>query len=54
MDMDAKLVAELKAKGMAVVEPDKALWSKALQSVYKEFEPVVGKAAIESLINAQK
>ena len=54
MEMDAKLVADLKAKGMAIVEPDKALWSKALQSVYKEFEPVVGKAAIESLINAQK
>jgi tripartite ATP-independent transporter DctP family solute receptor len=54
MEMDAKLVAELKSKGMAVVEPDKALWSKALQSVDKEFEPEVGKAAIESLINAQK
>jgi len=54
MDMDAKLVAELKAKGMDVVTPDKALWSKALQPVYKEFEPVVGKAAIDSLINAQK
>ena len=54
MDMDAKLVAELKSKGMEVVEPDKALWSKALQSVYKEFEPVVGKEAIESLMKAQK
>jgi tripartite ATP-independent transporter DctP family solute receptor len=54
MDMDAKLVAELKAKGMEIAQPDKALWSRALQSVYKEFEPVVGKAAIESLMNAQK
>jgi tripartite ATP-independent transporter DctP family solute receptor len=54
IEMDAKLVEELKAAGMEVVEPDKTLWAKALESVYKEFEPVVGKAAIESLVNAQK
>jgi TRAP-type C4-dicarboxylate transport system substrate-binding protein len=53
IEMDAKLVAELK-KTMKVVEPDKALWSKALQSVYKQFETDIGKANIDSLINAQK
>jgi tripartite ATP-independent transporter DctP family solute receptor len=54
MDMDARLVADLKAAGMTVTEPDKALWAKTLAPVYKEFEAEIGKAAIESLINAQK
>ena len=53
-DVDSKLAAELTSKGMEIVEPDKALWAKALAPVYKEFEPVIGKAAIDSLINAQK
>jgi tripartite ATP-independent transporter DctP family solute receptor len=54
IDMDAKLVADLKAAGMEVSEPDKAVWAKALESVYKQFESDIGKDVIESLINAQK
>jgi tripartite ATP-independent transporter DctP family solute receptor len=54
MDMDGKLAAELKSRGMEVAEPDKTLWGEALAPVYKEFEPVIGKAAIDSLINSQK
>jgi tripartite ATP-independent transporter DctP family solute receptor len=54
LEMDDKLVAELKAAGMEVAEPDKTVWAKALESVYKQFEADIGKDVIESLINAQK
>lgn len=53
-EMDAKLVAELKEKGMIVAEPDKAAWAKVLEPVYAEFEKTVGKELIQSLVNAQK
>ncbi len=53
-EVETKMLAELKSKGMEVSAPDKALWAKALAPVYKEFEPVIGKAPIDSLINAQK
>jgi tripartite ATP-independent transporter DctP family solute receptor len=53
-EVESKMLAELKSRGMEVAEPDKALWAKALAPVYAEFEPVIGKAAIDSLLNSQK
>lgn len=53
-EVDSRLAAELKSRGMEITHPDKEVWAKALASVYKEFEPVIGKAAVDSLINAQK
>ncbi|MDL2209792.1 TRAP transporter substrate-binding protein [Desulfovibrio sp. OttesenSCG-928-O18] len=53
-EMDGKLAGELEKAGMEVSRPDKALWGKTLAPVYKEFESVIGKDVIQSLIDAQK
>ncbi len=53
-EVETKMLAELKAKGMEVSTPNKDVWAKALAPIYKEFEGTIGKAAIDSLINAQK
>lgn len=51
---EAKLVADLKKGGAEVIEVDKAAWAKVLAPVYKDFESVIGKNVIQSLVNAQK
>jgi TRAP-type C4-dicarboxylate transport system substrate-binding protein len=49
---DAKGVAELRSKGMQVVEsPDKARFQAALTPVYAEFEKQFGKANIDKIKN---
>ena len=49
-DDDAKGVAELRAKGMQVVDhPDRARFQAALAPVYVEFEKQFGKANIERI-----
>jgi tripartite ATP-independent transporter DctP family solute receptor len=49
---DAKGVAELRSKGMQVVEnPDKARFQAALTPVYAEFEKQFGKANIDRIRN---
>jgi tripartite ATP-independent periplasmic transporter solute receptor, DctP family len=53
-EMDSKLAGELEKAGMTVSTPDKAEWAKVLAPVYKQFESVVGKDLIQSLIDAQK
>lgn len=53
-DGEAKLIEDLKKGGAEVIEVDKAEWAKVLQPVYKEFESVIGKDVIQSLIDAQK
>ena len=51
---DAKGVAELRAKGMQVVEnPDKSKFQAALTPVYAEFEKQFGKANIDRIRNAR-
>ena len=41
-DSEAETIANLKAKGMAVNEVDKAAFEKAVQPVWKAYEPVLG------------
>jgi tripartite ATP-independent transporter DctP family solute receptor len=53
-EMDGKLADELKKAGMQVTTPDKALWAKTLAPVYAQFEEVIGKDVIRSLVDAQK
>lgn len=53
-EMDGKLAGELEKAGMEVTAPDKALWAKTLAPVYAQFESVIGKDVIQSLVNAQK
>ncbi len=49
---DAKGVAELRSKGMQVIEnPDKAKFQAALTPVYAEFEKQFGKANIDKIKN---
>ena len=48
---DAKGVAELRSKGMQVVEVDKAKFQAALTPVYAQFETQFGKANIERIRN---
>lgn len=51
---DAKGVAELRAKGMQVVDnPDKARFQAALTPVYAEFEKQFGKANIDKIRNVR-
>ncbi|MET0335439.1 MAG: TRAP transporter substrate-binding protein [Rhizobacter sp.] len=51
---DAKGAAELRAKGMQVVDnPDKARFQAALTPVYAEFEKQFGKANIDRIRNAK-
>jgi tripartite ATP-independent transporter DctP family solute receptor len=48
---DAKGVAELRSKGMQVVEVDKARFQAALTPVYADFEKQFGKANIDRIRN---
>jgi len=49
---DAKGVAELRSKGMQVIEnPDRARFQAALSPVYAEFEKQFGKANIDRIRN---
>ena len=48
---DAKGVADLRSKGMQVVEVDKAKFQAALTPVYAQFETQFGKANIERIRN---
>jgi tripartite ATP-independent transporter DctP family solute receptor len=48
---DAKGVAELRSKGMQVVEVDKSKFQAALTPVYAQFESQFGKANIERIRN---
>ena len=41
-DSEAETVANLKAKGMAVNEVDKAAFAKAVEPIWKNYEPVLG------------
>ncbi len=51
---DAKGVAELRSKGMQVIEnPDRARFQAALSPVYAEFEKQFGKANIDRIRNAR-
>jgi TRAP-type C4-dicarboxylate transport system substrate-binding protein len=49
---DAKLLADLKVRGMSVNTPDIKPLREATQSVYKEWEPVFGKDLIDRVIKA--
>lgn len=51
---EKELADSLKKEGMEVIIPDKALWVKATEPVYKQFEDKIGKDVIESFVNAQK
>ncbi|MDK2824492.1 MAG: TRAP-type transport system periplasmic protein [Clostridia bacterium] len=48
-DMDAKLLDELKAKGMQVTEPDKSKWQEAMAPVYEKWQDKIGKDLIEKV-----
>ncbi|NMB17672.1 MAG: DctP family TRAP transporter solute-binding subunit [Firmicutes bacterium] len=48
-DLEASLVAELKAAGMQVTSPDLDAFEKAVESVYKEFEAEIGADTIRAL-----
>lgn len=48
-DGETKMIDELKKAGMEVTYPDKALFKKAAESVYKEFEGKIGKELIQAL-----
>jgi len=49
---DAKLLADLKVRGMSVNTPDIKPLREATQSVYKEWEPVFGKDLIDRVLKA--
>ena len=48
-DSEADLVAKLKEKGMEINEVDKAVFAQAVQSVWKDFEPVFGPDLMSTL-----
>jgi len=49
IENEKKLVDELKKDGMVVTTPDKALFQKATEPVYKKFENEIGKDLIEQI-----
>ena len=49
IESEKKLVDELKAAKMEVTTPDKALFQKATESVYKKFEADIGKDLIDQV-----
>ena len=49
IDLEASLVAELKAAGMEVTYPDLDAFEKAVQPVYEEFEAEIGADVIRAL-----
>lgn len=54
IEVDGQMAETLKKAGIEISVPDKALWAKALQPVYKQFEAAIGKDQIQSLLDAQK
>jgi len=54
INSEKELTQKLKESGMEVIIPDKALWVKATEPIYKQFEDKIGEDIIESFINAQK
>ncbi|MFZ7101085.1 MAG: TRAP transporter substrate-binding protein [Peptococcaceae bacterium] len=54
LDMDNKLLDELKAAGMEVTEPDKAEWQAAMAPVYEKWQDKIGKDLIEQVQAAGK
>lgn len=53
-DANAKLVEELKTKGMEINEPDKTPFIEAVQPVYKQFESDINPDIIQQIIDFQK
>ncbi|KYO66909.1 TRAP transporter substrate-binding protein [Thermovenabulum gondwanense] len=53
-DMNAKLEDELAKKGMQINKPDKELFIKAVQPVYKQFEGDISPELIQKVMGAQK
>jgi tripartite ATP-independent transporter DctP family solute receptor len=49
IESEKKIVDELKAAGMDVTSPDKAVFQKATESVYKKFEAEIGKELIDKI-----
>jgi len=49
IESEKKLVDELKKAGMEVTTPDKAVFQKATEPVYKKFEAEIGKDLIEQI-----
>jgi TRAP-type C4-dicarboxylate transport system substrate-binding protein len=47
-------IATLKAKGMEIIEVNRALFQTASQPVYKQFEQQFGKELIDRIIAAGK
>lgn len=52
-ESDQKLLDEVKKLGMEVAEVDKAEWIKAMEPVYQEYEPQIGKDLIEQIKNTK-
>lgn len=52
-EMEDKQISELKAKGMIVTTPDKTLFRKATQEVYKKYEDKLGKDLIEKILETR-
>jgi tripartite ATP-independent transporter DctP family solute receptor len=48
-DSEKQIVDELKKNGMEVTTPDKAVFQKATEAVYKKFEAEIGKDLIEQI-----
>lgn len=53
-DLDDHLLQTLQEQGMTITRPDRTTWEKAVAPVYAEFENMIGKDEIHSLIEAQK
>ena len=49
IESEKKIVDELKAAKMEVTTPDKAVFQKATESVYKKFESEIGKDLIDQV-----
>ncbi|MGE5577055.1 MAG: TRAP transporter substrate-binding protein [Syntrophothermus sp.] len=52
-EMEDKQISELKAKGMIVTTPDKTLFRKATQEVYKKYEDKLGKDLVEKILETR-
>ncbi len=49
IDNENRIIAELKRAGMVVTSPDKAVFRKAVEPVYRKFEAEIGKALIDKV-----
>jgi TRAP-type C4-dicarboxylate transport system substrate-binding protein len=52
-DNEKQAVEDLKKGGMEVNEPDKTVFQKATEPVYKKFEGEIGKDLIDKILKAQ-